>query len=198
MYIDMYVYVCIYIYIYSKAGCTLRGYYQSTNDLHKWPHCNPCTWAPSCISYDVAIGVLVINERAHWPSSWLHRYYCHLTSVGFPHSVCHESLLASSCGKGIVRSVTLFAIQALFRPKTLVKHSNFKVGHLTVVCLLKCRISVEVPSVDKAKMQCRERFNITTKLHIGPKKKNPRYYSSIFMNIKRITVIIGLMNGSSS
>ena len=119
----------------------------------------------------MAIGVLVINERAHWPSSWLHRYYCHLTSVGFPHSVCHESLLASSCGKGIVRSVTLFAIQALFRPKTLVKHSNFKVGHLTVVCLLKCRISVEVPSVDKAKMQCRERFNITTKLHIGPIKK---------------------------
>ena len=44
-------------------------------------------------------------------------------------------------------------------------------GHLTVVCLLKCRISVEVPSVDKAKMQCRERFNITTKLHIGPIKK---------------------------
>ena len=41
------------------------------------------------------IGRLVITERSHCLSFWLHIYYTHLTSVRFERSVYHESLLTS-------------------------------------------------------------------------------------------------------
>ena len=59
--------------------------------------CKTVHHVPKCISYYGPIGGMVITGRAHCLSFWLHIYiyYAHLTSVGFEHSMCHESLLTS-------------------------------------------------------------------------------------------------------
>ena len=65
---------------------------------------------------------------------------------------------SESCGKGQVRSLTLYVIQTLYLPKPVVKHSKLNVQSRTLNCssqkivyLLNCRIWGKAPYVGKAK-----------------------------------------------
>ena len=78
----MYLYILYYIYRYSKRKkMCLPGYYQSANGrmiihyLGKMMH--------------VYTLLIPMNQRV------LNIYYAHLTSVGFEHCVCYESLATS-------------------------------------------------------------------------------------------------------
>ena len=76
--------------------------------IRQWPHCNWCTlahvyvitwWSHDhmmyimCPSAWVTMGSLADTTFIYIYIRIYYIYYVHLTSVGFKHSVCHESLL---------------------------------------------------------------------------------------------------------